>query len=768
MISSFVSKTLIKRFTALSVGYLTIFGVALFVINIIYPAWFINPEFHIDPWIYWGTGENLQYAAKHFGSTYYFRRWTLTLPNYLFQQLFDPYLAQSLLRGLLFIGICSLGAVFIWSVTKNRLAIVFYLIFISSTEYIIRSIGTSYNQGTGILLFLGILILARSKVDLKTCKCLPLAFGLMSLLLFVTYQWTVYLFPGILTASFFYHFTCLAERRISAYIYCTIWTAVGFSAGLVVDLLVGMILGVRWENLLTYSLGTALGFIRSGDYAVPLNVYKNSIFSASSFPFLALVFMAKNLVLSRIVAISPNYFVIAVVLPLTIVHFMDPLLGANTTFTPQTNLYLAILLCIWVIITISNIYTKFKSPIYKWLLLLSFVVIVVGFQNNFFTLNNNQWLQLLGLSFVILIFTYFALKFWEPRSSYYSLFRKLRTNDNAKANTYLHHISSLMVILAILITTSCLMSTMQRWASGQRATYLSSSDAARFIKRLSQEHRTLTNLPGQPRLWLADFRPHSEWSVNISALYGLYSAVAVGYPPPPPSCDQMNWIQNTKNSLIVIFKGNSDEEAAKYVDDAAIYCGYVGSRLSIEPQQNTYFYRISLPDSSSAWKIRESGAGNFPLTHTLVVQTSALQQNGYGWRYRLEQIISRWIPRYFAPPQLIELNNSDFIFKPNSMRDHLASEFLSVRSTENRKVKRMSIEIDYSSQIDQYGCRIALQDRSFKEFFSIDCEEVKSNSQGKNLHLTIPESVADSFRIIIYPKETGLISIPSTFRVNLQ
>src|SRR5438128_1644858 len=64
-----------------------------------YVPWVVTPKVYIDPWIYWGTGEDIKYFANNLGLTYYFRRWTLVFPNYVFQHLFSPYMAQFLLRS---------------------------------------------------------------------------------------------------------------------------------------------------------------------------------------------------------------------------------------------------------------------------------------------------------------------------------------------------------------------------------------------------------------------------------------------------------------------------------------------------------------------------------------------------------------------------------------------------------------------------------------------------------------------------------------------
>ena len=63
------------------------------IVNFIHFDWFALVPGQIDSWVYWGTGEVFQYVKFHFSHTYYFRRWTVTLINYLFSNIFEPYSA---------------------------------------------------------------------------------------------------------------------------------------------------------------------------------------------------------------------------------------------------------------------------------------------------------------------------------------------------------------------------------------------------------------------------------------------------------------------------------------------------------------------------------------------------------------------------------------------------------------------------------------------------------------------------------------------------
>jgi hypothetical protein len=559
--------------------------------HFLFYAWFINPSGHIDPWLYWGTGENLAYPASHFADTYYFRRWTLIIPNYIFQHVFDPYLAQLLIRSMLLLGVMILAGMFAYRITRSILSGVLAVIFLASFEYIVRSIGTSYSQGTGLLLFFLLLNLVMFN---KKTERFPLfkngvVIGSIFCLLLITYQWTIYLFPAIILFALLGFFeTNNAEKSIfnfNSLLILISGAITGFVCILILDLAVGRLLGVPWKNFVSYSWDVGSNLSNSGSWAVGIKKFwETQAFSNYSFPLVAILMVSVNESIVRIYNINQLRKLSYLVGAIAGMHLLDPFTGGNSLGVPQTNIYIASLCCVSLGIIVATIINQFRMH-GRWsfvyfisAICVTSILLIVGGTKSL----ANYWWVLSGTILLFSVVLYSSGFLSKSRGSQDALPGKelfgfghlsiIKQTCSARSQHQLFFSLALLLLASLSIP-------MWVYAPGHNNNFSSPADAASFIRKLSLEHRSATSVGESARLWVLDLRPHSGWSTNISALYGLYSAVVVSYPPPLASCDQANWIVSTQRSVIVAYGAESYEAAAQTLLGLVRHCG----SFSVEP-----------------------------------------------------------------------------------------------------------------------------------------------------------------------------------------
>lgn len=134
-------------------------GLASFLRN---SQWFTTSAETIDPWIYWGAGNNLPLSYQaDFSKTYYLERYVLTFSQTVSQFIFGPYWSQ-LFLSILYIAIISYTFIVILNLYGfNKLSLPLILVFFSNEKFL-GMLAMSYNQGASLsLLALGALFLVK-------------------------------------------------------------------------------------------------------------------------------------------------------------------------------------------------------------------------------------------------------------------------------------------------------------------------------------------------------------------------------------------------------------------------------------------------------------------------------------------------------------------------------------------------------------------------------------------------------------------------------
>jgi hypothetical protein len=522
------------------------------IVNInIYDYWFLTPSMQIDPWLYWGTAEAFDYIKNNFGQTYYFRRWTLIFPNLFFQSFFEPYYAQIILRSTLLFVVLFTANIWIFNKEKSYINVFSFTFLISFSEYIIRSIGNAYNMGTGCFLFLLIILLSEFQNSTLRIKILKgLLLGFLFCLLFITYQWLIYFFPILLIIAL----KNWKKNSLNHNLYYLLFIIIGFFSGIIIDYFIGYLLGVNWENLLTFTYNYQKSLVKSGTFGVSWSeFFQKQIFSRASFfiPFLTTLSLS-------LITKNKIFFILFYVGSIYIIGIFG---GGNPLMTYQNNFYLAFLL----IYSISIIFIQETKKYYNQLFLcFIFYSLYLGINYLFDLSNSNNYGKYLYNSFLYFILFYFILFL------IYTIFYKY---INLKIKN---------VILSILFI-GCLYSygpSMQVSADFMRhpndmINLVKKDFEYEYIQRISSEVRSAAQLNQNNRIWILDIRESSGsgWSPVISSFYGLYSALAIGKNPGPVDCSHMNWIMAYPNSVILVYGAENFNSALALVDPLVSHCG---------------------------------------------------------------------------------------------------------------------------------------------------------------------------------------------------
>lgn len=194
------------------IGSVTYFILAILSYTILNPNWFTTTTNSIDPWIYWGAGDNpLLTFANNFGQTYYLQRYVVILPQIVFNLIFGPYLSQ-LFVSLFWLSLILISLSILLKNQKSFILIGTLLIF---DRTFMGMIGFSYTQSASVTFILSSLAfsaqairrISGSELSFKSLKIDFFVLGILLGLLSNAYLFVFVLFvPALfLTLVYFIH-----------------------------------------------------------------------------------------------------------------------------------------------------------------------------------------------------------------------------------------------------------------------------------------------------------------------------------------------------------------------------------------------------------------------------------------------------------------------------------------------------------------------------------------------------------------------------------
>jgi hypothetical protein len=500
----------------------------------------------VDPWVYWGTGEVFSYIKFDFSQTYYFRRWTINLVNYLFSGIFNPYLAIYFKNLFLLTINFLISILLIFRITKSFFVSLIFLFFFIPVSYYFYSVGSNYSQATGIF-FINLLVLNTFYFDMKYKYKYFFVLGFIIFCTLVTYQYLAYV---IFCITFFWisiNYKFLISLNIKKFLFIILSIFFGLLSGLFFEYLISLLLNVKWENFFIFSFKYYLTIVKTGENAAPKDFYYK-IFGVYSFITPA-IFISLTLLRISLFSKNKNYLGFScMLLCLTGYHLLDPLLGTNTTFFPQTNIYLFVF-CLFGLILLLDFIIKDYKILFKIFLVVFIFLLSLIIMNKINFTNNNLYVTILNTILFLLIV--FFLK------------KKL--------------IKFLLILFFIILYVQLLHKP--GYHDQKRTIFDKRDDFKNYINKVSLEIKGATKKaidfnPSQPRrLWILDNRPHLRWSNTISSLYGNYSAINLGYKNKTVECKQIDWILMFPNSVLVIYGFDTESNSLIKLIDLFKPCG---------------------------------------------------------------------------------------------------------------------------------------------------------------------------------------------------
>jgi hypothetical protein len=543
----FMSSLKVSLFFLSSIGY-------FLIADFIYIDWFALPNYFVDPYVYWGTGEVFSYVKFHFSETYYFRRWTINFVNYLFSSIFDPYYAIYFKNSFLLVINLFLSILLIFRLTKSFfLSLVFLTLFIP-IHYYFYSIGMNYNQATGIF-FINLIIFITFFFNIKYQYKYFFFIGFVIFLAIVTYQFLIVVIMPIIIFWYFINYKFFLLLNFKNFFLIILLILTGIFAGVILEYLISFFLNIKWQNLFIYSYKVRLSIVESGAFA-PSNNFFYQIFLNKSF-FVSAVSISSTLFVVSIFNKNKNYLAFAsFLLCLSAVYLFLFFLKSNALFNIQTNIYLFIYCLFGLILILDFIIKNYEIPFKIFLIsFIFFLSLVVKKYINFNDFNLYVNISILILFFLILFFYKTKLIKWLLIIFFIILYVQLINNSS---NLSLH------------------------------SSYKSREDIKIKLSKLSAEIRHATKQaidfnPSKPRrLWIFDTRPHQGWSSTISSLYGNYSAINLGYRNNAVVCDQITWILSFPNSVLVTYGFDTETNSLNKLTDLFKPCGSFVFKKSIK------------------------------------------------------------------------------------------------------------------------------------------------------------------------------------------
>ncbi len=237
------------------------------------------------------------------------------------------------------------------------------------------------------------------------------------------------------------------------------------------------------------------------------------------------------------------------------------------------------------ILIIAN-FKLIKSILYKkiciFYIFFSFMNLLEPFHKLGFSIYvQAKWLHLLFSA--TLSFSFFILLFIELQN-------KLDKKNNQNSFFFLlKFISNLFIVLFIIFANHKVGNNFL--ASAMTMDF---NKAKERIYKTNNENTKITDLALKldRRLTIIDDRPHQGWSTNISQLYGMYSALAVGYPPKFESCNLVDW-QLSYKPLIILYSEKNIQDSIDLIIKLTSNCKFNGSfEFKEEIDKNTKIFVI--------------------------------------------------------------------------------------------------------------------------------------------------------------------------------
>jgi len=545
-----------------AIGSVIYFTFAILFFTILNPNWFTTTTNAIDPWIYWGAGDNPSLSfANNFGQTYYLQRYVVIAPQIVFNSIFGPYFSQ-LFVALFWLCLILTSLSILLRNQKNFILVGSLLIF---DRTFMGMIGYSYTQSASITFILGSIAISvqalrkvfRSGSSFKSLRMDFLVLGILLGLLSNAYLFLFMLFaPALFLTLVYFIYKMMGAHQVLRYFLITL---LGLSLSLsLLQILYFFVTGAKTPYLLAQmSLGKTLTTEKNpwGGSGGLQGLTEKILDVRFLHWWIGLIFLAIMLALG--------------VWRKSVIHLKS-----------EEGFFLVLGLSVSLIFFLSHF--SFTNAIgYSWSALIMLVPQILGLHlllNFFFesTLGyniNNLFLALVFFVWIIFFSQNLAARYFSSYlhaiSLFYILFLGFTTLlivFHAFSSMHLIQVMSLVLMFSLiigvnLIGRSVFLNFAELTGTGMNAsTIYSNVSAQRDILnklRLANDERY--------RIWLT---PDNSTELLSAQLYG-YSLVSTS--PGTPDCNQVEWMASSP-AVVATFNPNQD---LAYISELYLTpCGY--------------------------------------------------------------------------------------------------------------------------------------------------------------------------------------------------
>ena len=521
-----------------------VFALSQLFILLFYPNWFTTNENTIDPWIYWGAGDNPELSySNDFAQTYYLQRYAVILPQILFQSFLGPYFGT--------LGVAIFWSLlifyFIWKLCKLvgnwQLGVFVFLVFISD-RMLLGAIGMSYTMASSIALGLGFFYFA-FQVVLQQKNTTKISFARKSFI--------AGLYLGLLANAYLTHALILSLAALTSFGYSKphwrqfkqllVWCTSGF---FIISLFFQFSYKVITNddrlmilNQLGFGLGVATklnpwsgGFVDFWTRAIfnPVVFYWIAIVLMFVLTFFCSLFFLK--IPNKRVVISLSSFAFAIIfMYLSQTFFYANPIGYSWT---ASSLYLVEVISLIIIgIGIQHVWDK------PTVHLIGLIVFILVLANSRLSISEEILMKYSTAVFLYLVFLLILIL---------TIKNAIPFDSNVLLGLRLMLFGTVFVVFCLLRNSD---------VYGQSEGGMQNSNPKKYYEKISHQRKILLDLtnsgPAKVRIWLT---PSNDVPVVSSQLYA-YSLIS--RTPFKPDCDQVNWAKGSE-SLVVTFKAKENFE----------------------------------------------------------------------------------------------------------------------------------------------------------------------------------------------------------------
>ncbi|MDA8777174.1 hypothetical protein N9M74_00845 [Pontimonas sp.] len=594
--------------TWLGVPILLVLGIPVAFAFLFDPYWFAWSG-RIDPWLYWGTGINLHYFAEFFSDTYYFRRWTVTLPYALTHLLFGEALGLALLASF---QLALLGLLIFWlnrSFGHSALLAASLSIFASANPFLFLAIGDGYITAPSLILISATLLLislgSRSK-NHQFARLMNAGSGFTFFLLLVTYPALIIIGPFFL----FFWLNCVrsvARFSTSTAVQAGAPALTGLIVGWFLDVAVGQVLVEGgWGEFFITSFGTALGLASSGEWGVDASTLLSHLLTSPSsilWTILAVAGFWSTVLTSKAPleagTKAASGLLVAGIFSQFVAHLFITLTGGDAL----TNIKIVIFLFFNCLIAIFAILSR--DPFFAGRRVGAVLLIGLPLSNiaYFFDVDvfEHYFFGLLVFLFLssILVFLFGSLLVSRAeRADQIPRLKKILRSGVIRTTSSLLGLTSFA--LASYLLTSAYFPSYGFSPDAQ------SPDTRKYFQSVGGEVRALTDSTSggqRNRYFIWDQREWRGWSPVVSSLYGMYSSLSLDPRAEEIDCDVIMYASSLPSATFLIIGDGQSPNTRSFLDFEASRCGLQLQLVSeVAPMPYMEQFRV---ESSSALELKK-------------------------------------------------------------------------------------------------------------------------------------------------------------------